>query len=205
MENVGIGERIKTLRRMQQLSQKTFADKIGITQSTLSSYENGNATPSTDILLTIAKQFQVSLDWLCGLSNSEITISSLGDVEKMITLLDELKEIRFDVEINEHFHNDLETDTDKWYASIKFYGNDSEHSYNASICQFLSSFNQYREQYENYFSDKETFDFWKTKTLETDSQYSVTQKEYPNMTFEERIRKRDALLEAKYRNEQENN
>lgn len=204
MENVRIGDRIKTLRRMQALNQKTFADKIGITQSTLSSYENGNATPSTDILLMIAKQFQVSLDWLCGLSNSEITMASLGDVEKMITLLDELNEIRFDIEINEHLHNDLETDTDKWYASIKFYGNDSEHSYNGSICQFLSSFNQYREQYENYFSDKETFDFWKAKTLDADSNYPVTQKEYPDMSFEERIRKRDALLEAKYRNEHDN-
>ena len=63
-----MGQRIKLLRSGLKLNQTTFAESIGITQSTLSSYENGNVAPSTDVLLTIAIKYHISLDWLFGLS-----------------------------------------------------------------------------------------------------------------------------------------
>ena len=37
----------------------------------ISSYEIGAKTPSLEMLLTISKTFHVSLDWLCGLSNTQ--------------------------------------------------------------------------------------------------------------------------------------
>ena len=66
MDIATMGQHIKLLRSQLKLNQTTFAESIGITQSTLSSYENGNAVPSTDVLLTIATKYCISLDWLFG-------------------------------------------------------------------------------------------------------------------------------------------
>ena len=66
-----MGQRIKLLRSSLKLNQTTFAESIGITQSTLSSYENGNVAPSTDVLLTIATKYHISLDWLFSLSTEK--------------------------------------------------------------------------------------------------------------------------------------
>lgn len=62
------GERLKQLRTKLKLSQRDFADKIGVTASALSSYEKGQKNPSVGVVTNIAAQFHVSLDWLCGIS-----------------------------------------------------------------------------------------------------------------------------------------
>lgn len=61
--------RLKELRSSLNLTQKEFADKIGASTVSISSYEIGAKTPSLDMLLTIAKTFNVSIDWLCGISD----------------------------------------------------------------------------------------------------------------------------------------
>lgn len=62
------GERLKQLRTKLKLSQRDFANKIGVTASALSSYEKGQKNPSVGVVTNIAAQFHVSLDWLCGIS-----------------------------------------------------------------------------------------------------------------------------------------
>jgi len=62
------GERLKQLRTKLKLSQRDFADKVGVTASALSSYEKGQKNPSVGVVTNIAAQFHVSLDWLCGIS-----------------------------------------------------------------------------------------------------------------------------------------
>lgn len=112
-------------------------ESIGITQSTLSSYENGNAVPSTDVLLTIATKYCISLDWLFGLSAEKNNISTMGDIARILFQLDEIKELCFELEINDHLPNDIEDNENHWYTAIKFYGNDKEHTENADMCEFL--------------------------------------------------------------------
>lgn len=62
--------RIKELRDMMNLSRKEFADLVGVTQSSLSLYERGEVTPSAEVLLKIAQNCNVSLDWLCDNRNN---------------------------------------------------------------------------------------------------------------------------------------
>ena len=62
------GERLKQLRTKLKLSQRDFAEKVGVTASALSSYEKGQKNPSVSVVTNIAAQFHVSLDWLCGIS-----------------------------------------------------------------------------------------------------------------------------------------
>ena len=70
-DECSFSSRIKELRESLKLSQVQFALSVGTTQTTLSSYENTNKTPSLDILKSIATTYNVSLDWLCGLSDKK--------------------------------------------------------------------------------------------------------------------------------------
>lgn len=60
------GERVRQLRTKLQLSQRDFAERIGVTASALSTYEKGQKNPSIGVAISIATEFSVSLDWLCG-------------------------------------------------------------------------------------------------------------------------------------------
>lgn len=198
MAETMLATRIKELRKRLSMNQKDFAASLNIQQSTLSSYENGTITPSTEILLAIAQKYNVSLDWLFGISQRTTTISSLSDVLDFIFRMNELNEIRYELDIHDHLFNDWETETDKWYASLKFYGNDSEHRYNAPLCQVLGTLNYYRDNFESYFSSKEHFDYWKKEMLEFYGDRPVSQKVYEDLDYKEIIRRRDALMDAKY-------
>ncbi|HEL1840483.1 type II toxin-antitoxin system antitoxin PezA [Streptococcus suis] len=55
-----IRENIKAIRQAQQLSQSEFAEKIGISRNSLSRYENGISSVSTELIDRICHQFNVS-------------------------------------------------------------------------------------------------------------------------------------------------
>ena len=61
------GQRVKLLRQENNLSQRDFAERIGVTASALSSYEKAQKNPSVNVAVNIAREFGVTLDWLCGL------------------------------------------------------------------------------------------------------------------------------------------
>lgn len=67
------GQRIKQLRQELCLSQRDFADKIGVTASALSAYEKGGKNPSVNVAVNIASTFNISMDWLCGLKDETNT------------------------------------------------------------------------------------------------------------------------------------
>lgn len=55
-----IGENIKTLRKTHDLTQPEFAKIIGISRNSLSRYENGTSSVSTELVDRICKKFNVS-------------------------------------------------------------------------------------------------------------------------------------------------
>lgn len=57
---------LKYLRSLNAISQKDFAKKIGVSQQTIASWENGRTEPSNDLLKDIADYFNVSTDYLLG-------------------------------------------------------------------------------------------------------------------------------------------
>ena len=85
-----LSSRIKELRLSLKLTQSTFAESIGTSQNALSGYENNDRTPSYDVLLAIAQKYNVSLDWLCGLSDkkpSTSIISTYSDIIRLLTAI----------------------------------------------------------------------------------------------------------------------
>ena len=63
-ENMTISDRI--FERLQQLSisQKEFAGKAGIQQSTISEWKKNKTNPSSDKILAICKALDVTPEWL---------------------------------------------------------------------------------------------------------------------------------------------
>lgn len=57
-----ISDTIKDIRRRNYLNQTAFAMKIGVTQGTVSQWENGLIKPSSEQLLSISRAFNISID-----------------------------------------------------------------------------------------------------------------------------------------------
>lgn len=61
-----VNERIKILKDESGLGVNEFAKEVGVSPSTMSYYLK-DRDPGTDILISISKHFNVSVDWLLGL------------------------------------------------------------------------------------------------------------------------------------------
>lgn len=61
---MSLHERIKQIRTEKGWKQADLAQRVGVSQKQVSSYETGNSTPPTDVLIRIAEVFEVSLDYL---------------------------------------------------------------------------------------------------------------------------------------------
>ncbi|WP_251548844.1 helix-turn-helix domain-containing protein [Pumilibacter intestinalis] len=66
---IDIGNKIKDLRNELQLSQKQIAEMLNIAQNTFSQIETNTRQPSLELLIKIAKLFQVSTDYILGLED----------------------------------------------------------------------------------------------------------------------------------------
>lgn len=66
---VFIGKQIEKLRKNSNETQKELADSLGIRQQTLSLYEKGDRAMNVLILKKIAERYNISADYLLGLSD----------------------------------------------------------------------------------------------------------------------------------------
>lgn len=79
---VDFGNRVKTLRKKNNYTQSQLAERLGVTKSVISAYETGLRMPSYDILISLARVFKVSTDFLLGLEQKEeIDLSGLTEAE----------------------------------------------------------------------------------------------------------------------------
>lgn len=66
---VVFSERLRELRREAHLSQRQIAEILNIRQQSYAQYENDFAEPSLETLVKLSKIFEVSTDYLLGLSD----------------------------------------------------------------------------------------------------------------------------------------
>lgn len=64
MSKFGIGERIKKLREMNNLTQTDLATKLKITHQSISKWEREESVPDTLMVIELSKVFSVSTDYL---------------------------------------------------------------------------------------------------------------------------------------------
>lgn len=70
-----VGKNIRKFRLERDLPQHQLAKLLNTTQSTISAYENGETLILTAFIYQIAKQFQLSIDEICGRKVLETTVS----------------------------------------------------------------------------------------------------------------------------------
>lgn len=82
-----IGNRITTLRKKFNLSQSELAKRVEVSRTIIGNYERNENTPSIDILLKIAKTFDVSVDFLIGegslSSYDKEVLKRINDIEHL--------------------------------------------------------------------------------------------------------------------------
>lgn len=63
------GQRIKSLRKEQGLTQTQLAEQMHLDKSTIAKYETNRIAPSAELIIAFAKFFNVETDYLLGLKD----------------------------------------------------------------------------------------------------------------------------------------
>ena len=89
-----LNKRITELRMSFGWTQVQLAQKLGITKQTVSNWENDNIQPSIDMLVKLSKIFNVSTDYLLGLTpTNSINVDGLPTefVSHIVQIIDDYK------------------------------------------------------------------------------------------------------------------
>lgn len=63
------GQRLRELRKLKGLSQEQVGKELGFSARAYSHYENGERDPSIDTLIKMCRFFEVTADYLIGLTD----------------------------------------------------------------------------------------------------------------------------------------
>lgn len=92
---VDFGDKLKTLRMRDSITQAQLAQKLGLTKSVISAYENGLRMPSYDVLVHIADIFKVSTDYMLGHDmriNVDLSGLTQKEIAAILNLIDAMRE-----------------------------------------------------------------------------------------------------------------
>ena len=64
------GKRIKQLRKQHRLTQSELGEMVGLTQQSITAWETGRTYPDVYTLIRLAMLYEVSVDWLLGLTET---------------------------------------------------------------------------------------------------------------------------------------
>lgn len=146
--------RIKELRSNMDMTQLQFANLIDVSTPTLSGYENDLKKPSIAVLVNIAQKCNVSIDWLCGLSDKRSTSDELDTYADLFREFIKLyKNFKFDIET----YNDPRTHKED--TTIFSFTDEV-------IPKFTNDWMNMIALMDNESIDAELYNMWIEKTLE---------------------------------------
>ena len=91
---MNFGDKLKMLRTGQNLTQQQLATRLGVQKSVVSYYESGERTPSTDVLIKLARVFHTTIDYLLDVKRERvIDVSGLSenDIAVVTAVVEALK------------------------------------------------------------------------------------------------------------------
>ena len=71
---VNFGDKLKSLRTAQKMTQQQLGERIGVAKSIVSYYESGDRYPSYDVLVRIAHVFHTTTDYLLDIAKDNIAV-----------------------------------------------------------------------------------------------------------------------------------
>ena len=89
-----IGKTIRDLRREMDCTQNKLADILGVTQDSISLWENDKRIPDASYIVTMSKFFDVSTDYLLGLTGDYKRVAVGKDYEQEFVKQEEIQLIR---------------------------------------------------------------------------------------------------------------
>lgn len=63
---IEFSERLKQIRKTQNLTQKQLAQLIGVTERGIQRYESGERKPTFDVIISLLDNLDISADYLLG-------------------------------------------------------------------------------------------------------------------------------------------
>ena len=94
MNMTDFGKKLRTLRLQKHMTQTDLAERLSVTKSVVSAYENGNRMPSYDGMILLSRIFHVTTDYLPGLeAKHEIDVSGLSE-DEVLALLNLIRAMR---------------------------------------------------------------------------------------------------------------
>lgn len=93
--NMSWNKRIKDLRIDHDMGKKELADKLDISERTLTRYESGISEPTISVLIKLSLLFNVSIDYIAGIKDEEaiLTPSIKEELEAINKRLDKIVKI----------------------------------------------------------------------------------------------------------------
>ena len=153
------GERLKELREYYECTQTEMGEAMGVVYTTIIAYEKNQKNPSIDVAVKAAEFFNVSLDWLCGFTDTMTRIVPM-------TYSDILREI-FDI---------MKCQTVAEIVDSQFsydgFGNPTAISGSKALWLSNNKIQKFLEEYEKMYNlckqetiDEDLFNMWVEKQL----------------------------------------
>ena len=92
---MNLGNNIKTLRKQVGLTQTELADKLGVTEQTISKWENDKCYPDVSLLPLLANIFNCSVDAVLGIDNDTYGVG----IQKIFEKYNNCKDVNEEVEL----------------------------------------------------------------------------------------------------------
>lgn len=159
MENVKLdkfSERLKELRTSLGMTQSKFSQKIGITASALSSYEKNLKKPSLSVAIKIAENFDISLDWLCGLSEDQ----KFTDYPQIFSVLSKLSKT-INTDIRYIVSNPYDNENGDYLLNFR----------DEVIQRFLQDWSKMLDLFNDGIIDENLYDLWLNDQKEKHNMY----------------------------------
>ena len=87
-----MANRIRELRKQNDMTMKQLGEKLGLGESTISQYETGKREPDIKTLLKISECFNVSVDYLMTGKDMEFTVEMADKDSELLFMEKRIKE-----------------------------------------------------------------------------------------------------------------
>lgn len=151
MENT-LGARFKQIRKTLKMTQKEFAESLGVTQTTISGIEKDVANTSLTLAKLISLKYNISEDWILNGTGQMEYFPREWSVDNISGLIQKLDGIRilFDKEIER-----IKSDKDKLFNIVESFGFFTSLISNSKLSDFdymnyLISLHQLFDELEKY-------------------------------------------------------
>lgn len=92
-------ERLKELRLEKEMQQTELAEMLNLRSSAISKYEKGITQPSIETLIKLSEIFEVTIDYLVGVSNEKNPYKNMNLTPAEANLIDRFRSLNYENKI----------------------------------------------------------------------------------------------------------